>query len=87
MSDKVERKNIKTTIYIHKIYCDNCGKFLTEDDETEDGWYPNQFKREIYYSIKGDRYTLIEDLCDECYNVLLTTIKESLESLGFRKEE
>ena len=87
MSDKIETEKVERIITKHKIYCDNCDKLLSETYECEDGWYPNQFKREIYYSIKGDRYVLIEDLCDECYDVLLTTVKESLESLGFRKEK
>ena len=87
MSDKIETEKVERIITKHKIYCDNCGKFLTEDDETEDGWYSNPFKREMRYFIKNDRYTLTEDLCDECYDVLLSAIKEKLESLGFKKEE
>ena len=69
----------------HWFYCDECGKYLGESHEYDDGWYETFGKFEL--SIYMDRkYNLHKYLCEICKHKLMLEIEENLRRLGFKTE-
>lgn len=77
--------SIKTT---HQFYCDDCGKFLGESDECDDGWYPTPkavIGRRISWRVNGVGYKIEKCICEECDNTFMRKIDKALTELGFDK--
>lgn len=81
----IKTEKIPSTKTIHKIYCDDCGKFITSSVEYDDGYYKNpaDFSCSIY---TDDRYTLEKELCEECKQKYYTKIRNALLEIGFKVE-
>ena len=93
---KDEDEVVKITKHKHKIYCDECGELLDEVIEYSDGYYMNEYEKEIPIhipeygkfmmpKIDGRDYILKKDLCTKCYKKLTDNIINALTSLGFKR--
>ena len=74
---------VEKTKVTHKFFCDECGCFIDESEEYEDGWYPCDCCREWKIFIDGRWYYKKAELCDDCTNKVTNNIINALEKLGF----
>lgn len=77
----IKTEEIQATKKIHKIYCDECGKFITMSEEYSDGYFSNP--AEFAYKILS--YTFEKELCEECKEKFYTKLKNALLKIGFEK--
>lgn len=85
--DKTEEKIVEVKRKIHKFYCDHCGKYLSENEEYDDGYY-----EEIGYAIQrivvnGKQYLYKRHLCNKCKENFYKDLGNVLEVVGFVKVE
>ena len=71
---------------MHYFYCDECGKYLGQSLEYNDGYYEELGKFELQCYI-DNRYILHKHLCKECESKLLLEIERELRKLGFKPEK
>ena len=69
----------------HMFYCDECGKYLGESQEYDDGWYDSIGEFETSYYLNG-WYRMQKCLCDNCKKEIISKITSALQDLGFIKE-
>ena len=85
-------KEIKTTKTVevetitHKFYCDECGVFLGETEECDDGYYDEIGKYEWEFRI-GDWLRKKGNYCPDCGPKVRERIVSTLEGLGFEKRK
>ncbi len=79
---------VKKNITINEIefYCDDCGKFLGETEECDDGYYEEIGKFVVKFNF-GGWYKLEKHLCDACKEKEIAQIEKTLNELGFVKDE
>ena len=87
--EQVEERQLK--LIYHKFYCDECGKFLGERCEDENGQYINPYKFDLIRLSKGtlfDASTIFEidgEFCYKCKGKKYEWLKEQLVKIGFKK--
>lgn len=77
---------ISREIIVHKMYCDECGGYIGESEENEDGYYTpfGVYEREFYMPVYG-RYNIKKTLCTSCREKTDKEINNALIDLGFKK--
>lgn len=70
----------------HWFCCDECGKYLGQSLEYDDGWYEEIGVFELKCYINTN-YILHKYLCKECEGKLLLEIERDLRRLGFKTEK
>lgn len=84
--EKIE--TIITTIEknYHQFYCDECGSFIGESFEYEDGYYQEQGEYTIktFIEAKDTWFKLRKCYCDKCKDKFTNNFVEILENLGFK---
>ena len=68
--EKIEEKQVVSTVTTHIYICDHCGKEIGRADELDDGYAPSH--GHIDSRIMFGKYNMrIEGhLCDECYSAI-----------------
>lgn len=74
---------IHTYVQIHEFYCDQCGKFLDESEEDDDGYYEQYGELTQSVLLFGHWYDLEMCLCDECFEKKKKEILDGIKRLGF----
>lgn len=82
--EKVEKSTKTIEERKHLFYCDECGEFLGETYEHEDGWYPEKGEFELRLYVDG-WLAIDKHLCDECRKNLIENIRSVLKNIGFSK--
>ena len=84
-----ETKTTKTKeveIITHKFYCDECGVFLGESEEYDDGYYNEIGKCEWEMRFTyGKWMTKTGNYCSNCEPKVRERIISDLKELGFKK--
>lgn len=82
-------KKKKKTVNVIEFYCDDCGKFLGQSEEYDDGYIPEigEYKEEFYLHEFNGWYRINKTLCDECKDKLLAKIDAELRNLGFKPDK
>lgn len=77
---------ISREIIVHKIYCDECGGYIGESEEYDDGWYESfgEYERDFYMPLHG-WYKIKKTLCEPCQEKVDKEIINALINLGFKK--
>lgn len=77
----IKVEEVPTTKILHKIYCDECGKFITSSIQYDDGYFynPSEFSCEIL------GYTFEKHLCEECKDKFYIKLGDALLKIGFKK--
>lgn len=83
--EKVRTRQITKIQATHEFYCDECGKFIGEAIEFDDGYVPTLGRCEWKANI-GTWYRLKRNLCDGCKDIVEKRIVKALENIGFIKE-
>ena len=79
--DKIETFERVVEERIHHFFCDDCGKFLGESKEWEDGYYEELG----IFSTRYGSYHIKKHLCDKCRDKFDDKIIQTLTDLGFQK--
>lgn len=74
-------KEIPTTKTIHRIYCDGCGRFITQSTEYDDGYFSNPAE----FSCIILSYKFEKDLCEDCKDKFYNKLGDVLLKIGFKK--
>lgn len=88
--EKVEEREVK--LKYHKFYCDECGKYLGEDYEDENGHYRTPYMLPRIRVTQGtpfaesSSFILPGTFCNACKLQKYNWIKENLINLGFEEE-
>ena len=87
--EKVTKSNktIEVETITHKFYCDECGVFLGESKEFDDGYYNEIEKYEWEIFIGGTFMVKRGNYCSDCEPKLRERIVSGLKELGFKKIE
>lgn len=68
------------------FYCDECGKYLGEEEAYEDYWsQPGEF--ELSLNLCGGWYKLKKHFCSDCVKEFQSNLKAYLESVGFERRD
>ena len=80
----IKTKEIPTTKTVHHIYCDECGRFITQSTEYDDGYFSNpaDFSCSFFFFLG---YTFEKELCEECIQKFYTKMADMLLKMGFKK--
>ena len=70
---------------IHKFYCDDCGEYLGESEEYDDGYYVEKGEYNVEFNF-DHWYTLEKCLCEKCAEKKNNQIFQALKDLGFKLE-
>ena len=81
----VRQRNVEYTV--HQFYCDDCGMYLGDSIEYEDGYFETLGDFEERFLFCGDWFHLKRHLCKECRIKLISKMKDSLIRIGFYKGE
>jgi len=86
--EKVEERQIN--LKFHQFYCDECGKFLKEDFEDQEGRYetPGKFLIHLSYGdffAKNLDYEYKGTFCGDCKTKKYKWLEEQLVKLGFTR--
>ena len=73
--EQSEVVQVLTTKRKHKFYCDQCGEFLIETPEYDDGWYPEP---EPFY---WKRHKLKGHYCKKCGEKAVKEIEDLLKGV------
>lgn len=87
MAEKIITRETKSTVTMHQFYCDECGSYIGESFESDDGYYKKLGDFEQQYYIDNKRYSLQGTLCLDCRKKLIQRVAKALEKIGFRKED
>ena len=86
--DKVTKttKTIEDETITHKFYCDECGAFLGESEECDDGYY-DQIGKCIWETRDGCGKWMIKrgNYCSKCESKVKERVVSGLKKLGFKK--
>lgn len=89
MATKVE--TFTRTTYRYKFYCDDCGAYLGESEEYDDGYLPDPddvYCLDLSIDVGEDTFYFKKDcICKQCYSKLLENIATGLQAIGFKNEE
>lgn len=77
--NKIEKDEIT-----HEFYCDDCGKYIDQSIEWEDGYYESYGDYEQQMFFKGSWWRLEKCLCDDCKNKYDEKITTMLKEIGFK---
>ena len=72
---EIRTKEVRT----HHFYCDDCGKYLGESREYDDGWYEDLGE----FNMRFGEYSISKHLCDDCREKFYVKLNKSLLDLGF----
>ena len=79
--DKIETVERVIEERVHRFFCDDCGEFLGESTEWEDGYY-----REIgEFSTCYGCYRVKKHLCNTCRDKFENKLIQTLKDLGFQQ--
>ena len=81
--ENIEYKSREVKVPIHKFYCDECGKYLGESVEYDDGYYKTYGDYEVNFGFDHP-YILKKCLCDKCVKEKNDQILHALKDLGFK---
>lgn len=86
--EKIKTELATRKIFTHSFYCDDCGDYIGESHEYEDGYYDElgYYERKYFCDSSHEWINLKKCLCDKCIKKQDTLIKEHLFSLGFKGE-
>lgn len=82
----IKHKTIEKEEIKHEFYCDECNKFLGQSTEYDDGFYIRYGAIEHRIYARGNYYVLKMHLCDECHKKKMNKVFETLEKVGYTKE-
>lgn len=86
-------ENIKITTQVvevieHEFYCDDCGKCIGRSEEYDDGYYERFGELAFHFNLKDIGWYSIEKcLCDDCKEKYIDELKETLQKIGFTKDD
>lgn len=81
---RIHRKTISSTI--HEFYCDDCGQYIGESTECDDGYYKKLGNVDLDVYIFAYCYELNKCLCNSCRKKLSSNIENNLFKMGFKRE-
>lgn len=85
--DKVERYAVEVIKRKHEFYCDNCGEFLGESEEYEDGYYEQKGEYHEEFYICETFFSIKKHVCDKCKRKFEKEIADCLADLGFERRK
>lgn len=93
--DKVEVITVTKQERMHTFYCDECGEFIQNQLEYDDGWTPEPSGFEAKLCIENDwkrpRKTWYiykkRHLCEECKEYVWINLINNLQAIGFEVED
>ena len=81
--EKVEIKIVQAESKRHHFYCDNCGHYLGNTFEHDDGYHATLGDFELKMYTPRGWYKLEKCFCNDCKDKFLNKVYASLESAGF----
>lgn len=75
--DKISYETRTYEAIKHRFYCDDCGQFIMESIESDDGWYPEPTEFYIQHvKLKGH-------YCDRCGSRRVDEVLKVSREMGF----
>ena len=86
--ERITEENVTTTNIIHKFYCDDCGKYLGDRKECDDGYYSKDWEYRLSYYLSPFGYLSFKgDFCQDCRMKKTEQIYNTLLGIGFEHSD
>ena len=82
--EKVETKIVQKESNRHHFYCDNCGHYLGNTFEYDDGYYEELGEFEMKMYTPRGWYKIEKCFCNKCAEDFLNKVYASLEAAEFK---
>lgn len=71
----------------HQFFCDECGQFIGESYEYDDGYYQEFGNYTPDVEINHVGYSLGKLLCDKCEEKAERELLQAIKQLGYKRED
>ena len=82
--EKIEIIETTSELIKHHFWCDECGKYIGNTEELDDGYYETPGEYEVNFYLNG-WYKLEKTMCSACCKSFSDRIRNSLFEIGFKK--